>query len=208
MNSTPSGFFVTGTDTGVGKSVACAWLLQHYNAAYWKPIQAGVGPDEQTDTAFVRQLSGLSEQRFYPSAYTLALPRSPHEAARKEGVVICMDLLTRPAATRPLVVEGAGGIMVPLNETHFMLDLMEHLGLPVVLVARTALGTINHTLLSLACLRSRGVALAGVILNGPADAENRQAIQHYGQVTVLAEIPLLQPLNQETLMAGVQQPTE
>lgn len=198
------GFFVTGTDTDIGKSVACAWLLRRWNAAYWKPIQAGVGQDAATDTEFVRQLSGLPEQRFHPPAYTLALPRSPHEAAREEGIEICMDslLLKRPKETRPLVVEGAGGIMVPLNDTLFMLDLMVQLDLPVVLVARTALGTINHTLLSLACLRRQNLAVAGVILNGPTDAENRQAIRHYGQVAILAEIPPLHPLDQKNLMEG------
>ena len=194
------GFFVTGTDTGVGKSVACAWLLHRWQASYWKPIQAGVEPE--SDTAFVRRLSGLPVPRFHPPAYTLALPRSPHEAARKEGVEIRMDRLMLPSDNRPLIVEGAGGVMVPLNDHHLMLDLMAHLGLPVIVVARTALGTINHTLLSLTCLRHRGIPLEGVILNGPPDPDNRQAIAHYGQVTILAEIPPLQPLNAGSLMAN------
>ena len=205
VNKMIPGFFVTGTDTGVGKSVACAWLLHRWRAAYWKPIQAGFGAEEATDTAFVQQLSGLPEQRFHTPAYTLALPRSPHEAARKEGIVIRMDRLRCPTESRPLVVEGAGGIMVPLNESHFMLDLMEQLALPVILVARTTLGTINHTLLSLACLRSRGIALAGVILNGPSDPENRQAIRHYGQVEILAEIPRFHPLEREALLQHLHQ---
>ncbi|MEO5349466.1 MAG: dethiobiotin synthase [Magnetococcus sp. YQC-3] len=195
-----SGFFVTGTDTGVGKSVASAWLLHRHGADYWKPIQSGAGPDEESDGAFVRRLSGLPDARFYPSVYTFALPRSPHEAARKEGVEIHLEQLSPPIGERPLVVEGAGGILVPLNDTQFMLDLMAHLGLPVILVARTTLGTINHTLLSLAALRSRGLPVAGVILNGVPDAENRLAIQQYGQVTVLADLPLLHPLTQETLL--------
>jgi dethiobiotin synthase len=195
-----SGFFVTGTDTGVGKSVVSAWLLHRHEAAYWKPIQSGAGSGEESDSAFVRRLSGLPEGRFYPSAYTLALPRSPHEAARKEGVEIDLEQLSLPVGKRPLVVEGAGGILVPLNDKQFMLDLMAHLGLPVILVARTTLGTINHTLLSLAALRSRGLTVAGVILNGVPDAENRQAIQQYGQVTVLADLPPLHPLTQETLL--------
>lgn len=198
MAGTSAGFFVTGTDTGVGKSVVSAWLLHRLQADYWKPIQAGT--EEESDTAFVRRLSGLPEERFHPSAYTLALPRSPHEAARKEGVEIHLERFSLPTRQRPLVVEGAGGILVPLNDTHFMLDLMTHLGLPIILVTRTTLGTINHTLLSLACLRNRGLTVAGVILNGTPDAENRQAIQQYGQVPLLAEIPPLQPLTQEMLL--------
>ena len=193
-------FFVTGTDTGVGKSVVSAWLLHRFGGCYWKPIQAGSGPGEPSDTAFVRRLSGLPENRFHPSAYSLALPRSPHEAARKEGVLIQLEHIKLPKESRPWVVEGAGGILVPLNNQHFMLDLMEQLGLPIILVARSSLGTINHTLLSLACLRSRGLTVAGVILNGVADAENRQAIAHCGQTPILAELPPLHPLTQATLL--------
>lgn len=196
------GFFVTGTDTGVGKSVISAWLLHRWEGIYWKPIQSGAG-FEESDTAFVQRLSGLPADRFHPSAYTLALPRSPHEAARHAGVTIRMEQLTLPAAPQPWIVEGAGGIFVPLNETHFMLDLMVQLGLPVILVARTTLGTINHTLLSLAALRSRGLMVAGVILNGRPDVENRRAIVQYGQVTILAEMPVLQPLDQESLLQCV-----
>ncbi|MEO5362804.1 MAG: dethiobiotin synthase [Magnetococcus sp. DMHC-8] len=194
------GFFVTGTDTGVGKSVVSARLLHHWGASYWKPVQSGAGGGEETDTVFVRRLSGLPAERFYPSVYTLALPRSPHEAAAREGIEIRLDRLTLPSVRRPLVVEGAGGVLVPLNDRHTMLDLMVQLGLPVILVARTTLGTINHTLLSLAVLRSRGVTVAGVVLNGVFDAENRRAIGHYGQVSILADLPPLQPLEQGSLL--------
>ncbi|MEO5340700.1 MAG: dethiobiotin synthase [Magnetococcus sp. MYC-9] len=195
-----AGFFVTGTDTGVGKSVVSAWLMQRQEATYWKPVQSGALPGEETDTVFVRRLSGLPEERFHASAYTLALPRSPHEAARHEGVEIRMERLQLPVGRRPWVVEGAGGVLVPLNGQHLMVDLMVQLGLPVILVARTTLGTINHTLLSLACLRSRGLTVAGVILNGIPDAENRRAIRDYGQATILADLPLLDPLHRETLL--------
>ncbi|MBF0584797.1 MAG: dethiobiotin synthase [Magnetococcales bacterium] len=194
------GFFVTGTDTGVGKSVASAWLLHRWDGNYWKPVQSGAGTEEG-DTAVVQRLSGLPAERFHPPAYTLALPRSPHEAANHEGITIRMDHLKLPNATpRPWVVEGAGGIMVPLNENHLMLDLMVQLELPIILVARTTLGTINHTLLSLAALRSRNLTIAGVILNGVPDHENRRAITHYGQVAILADIPLLQPLERTQLL--------
>lgn len=194
--------FITGTDTNVGKTVAAAWLLRRWDAAYWKPIQSGL--DGETDTAMARRLSGLPAQRFHPSAFRLTAPRSPHEAARRDGVHITLDALTPPReTTRPLVVEGAGGILVPLNDEQLMIDLMAHLGWPVLLVARTALGTINHTLLSLECLRARNLTVAGVVLNGPADAENRAAIVHHGRVPILAEIPPLDPLDGPGLMAGV-----
>lgn len=196
------GVFVTGTDTGVGKTIACSWMVQQWNAHYWKPIQAGTEEGETGDTEVVKNLSNRPHQTFHPPAFTLSLPRSPHEASRKEGVVIQLDDLNPPTGSQPLIIEGAGGVMVPLNSKHLILDLISQLNLPVVVVARTALGTINHTLLTLAALRRRNLTIAGVILNGPEDDENRHAIIHYGNVAVLAHIPPLSPLNQHTLMAS------
>lgn len=192
-----SGVFVTGTDTDVGKSVASAWLVRRLDGCYWKPVQSGLAGE--SDTAMVARLSGLPVERFYPSRHRLQAPRSPHEAARKEGVVIGLGDFRLPDAPGPVVVEGAGGVLVPLNQEAFMVDLMGQLGLPVVLVCRTALGTINHTLLSLEALRSRGVTVAGVILNGAPDPENRQAIASFGRVAILADIPHLPQLDEHTL---------
>lgn len=194
------GVFVTGTDTDVGKTVVSAWLLRHLGWEYWKPVQAGVAGG--TDVARVRHLSGAAAHRFHPSAYVLREPLSPHEAARREGIEIELERFRLPVA-RPLVVEGAGGVLVPLNPQALMVDLMVRLGLPVVLVSRTALGTLNHTLLSLEALRHRGVEVVGVVMCGAAAPHNRQAIEQYGQVAVVGEIPWLEPLTPETL-AGVQ----
>lgn len=195
------GLFITGTDTDVGKTVACAWLLRRLDGEYWKPVQAGV--EGGTDVARTRTLSGLDAHRFHPSAYVLRHPLSPHEAARREGVEIDLNRFRLPPTTRPLIVEGAGGVMVPLNAQSFMVDLMARLNLPVILVARTALGTINHTLLSLEALRARGLTVQGVILCGQPAPHNRTAIESYGNVTILAEIPWLDPLTPEAL-ASVQ----
>ena len=195
------GFFVTGTDTGVGKTVACAWLVQQMAGVYWKPIQAGL--TGESDTAVLQRLCMLPDNRILPPVYELTHPRSPHEAAQRDGVVISLAAMPRPWSARPLIVEGAGGVMVPLNDNAFMVDLMVHLALPVVLTARTTLGTINHTLLSLECLRQRGLQVAGVILNGPPDPQNRHAIHTYGSVEILAEIPPLNPLNRSSLETQV-----
>lgn len=193
------GVFVTGTDTEVGKTVVAAWLVIALEADYWKPIQSGL--DDETDTAAVRRLTALPAERFHASAYELEAPLSPHESARLEGRHIELDAFDLPASPRALVVEGAGGVLVPLNEGTLMTDLMARLGLPVLLVSRTTLGTINHTLLSLEALRRRGLDVAGVVMNGPPNAANRRAIEDYGQVRVLAEFPELDPLNEETLAA-------
>ncbi|MBF0310067.1 MAG: dethiobiotin synthase [Magnetococcales bacterium] len=193
MERLASGCFVTGTDTGVGKSVAAAWLVRELDGDYWKPVQCGL-EDGEGDGERVARLAGVAGERIHPERYRLNLPRSPHEAAAREGITIRLSDFVLPQSVRPLVVEGAGGVLVPLNDHDFMVDLMRHLGLPVALVARTALGTINHTLLSLEALRRRGVEVAGVILNGDPDVDNRAAICRYGQVEVLGEIPVL-PFN-------------
>ncbi|XSG82855.1 MAG: dethiobiotin synthase [Methyloligella sp. ZOD6] len=191
------GFFVTGTDTDVGKTVAAAWLTAHLGAAYWKPVQAG--DEGGTDTQTVRGLAELPEDRVVPEAYVLPDPLSPHEAARRANVTIDLARIRPPETDGFLIVEGAGGIMVPLNEAELVIDLIEDLGLPAIVVARSTLGTINHTLLSLEALRRRGLAIAGVIMVGPESSHNRAAIERYGRTQVIAEIPWLDTLNRQTL---------
>lgn len=194
-----SGFFVTGTDTNTGKTVACAYLMRVLDADYWKPVQSGL--DGETDTETVRRLTGLPAERFHRSAYELRAPLSPHEAARRESIAISLDAFELPRTSRAIIVEGAGGVLVPLNGEALMIDLMAALGLPVILVARTTLGTINHTLLSLEALRTRRIAVAGVILSGEPNRANRMAIETYGKVGVLAELPMIAPLDAQTLGA-------
>jgi malonyl-CoA O-methyltransferase len=189
-----TGVFVTGTDTGIGKTVASACLVRAWGAGYWKPVQTGIVAGDD-DTATVAALAGLPADRTVPSVYALQAPLSPHAAAELESVAIRLDAFALPTHPRPLVVEGAGGIFVPLNERDLMIDLMARLALPVVLVARSALGTINHTLLGMAALRARALPVTGVILDGPPDAGNRAAIEHFGQVRILAELPLVDPLD-------------
>jgi dethiobiotin synthetase len=192
------GFFVTGTDTDVGKTVVAAWLVARLGACYWKPVQAGAEPE--TDSQIVRRLSGASPDRILPEAYVLAEPIAPHEAARRAGIAIDMAKLDPPPCDGPLVVEGAGGLMVPLDDQSFVIDLARELELPLILVARSTLGTINHTLLSLEAIRRRGLPLAGVVVNGPETPHNRAAIERYGKVEVIAEIPWLEQVTPTTLM--------
>lgn len=192
-----TGVFVTGTDTGVGKTVVSAWAVRSWNADYWKPVQSGC--DEDSDAGTVRILAAAGPARIHPSRWLLRAPLSPHEAARLEGVRIDLEDFTLPAARCPLVVEGAGGVLVPLNERHLMVDLMVRLGLPALVVARSTLGTINHTLMTLEALRRRSIAVAGVVMVGPANPANRAAIAHYGQVRVLAEMPALDGVTAEAL---------
>lgn len=188
------GAFITGTDTDVGKTVAAACLAHAWQAGYWKPVQTGmITADDDTNT--VVTLAGVPTDRVFAPAYALQAPLSPHAAAELEGIRITVDAIVPPQTAHPLVVEGAGGLLVPLNDREFMIDLMAKLALPILLVARSTLGTINHTLLSLFALRSRGLPIAGVVLNGPPNAGNRAAIERFGQVRILAELPRVDPLD-------------
>jgi dethiobiotin synthase len=193
-------FFITGTDTGVGKTVLSALLCAALDASYWKPIQTGA--DEDSDSLTVATLAGLPEWRIFPEAYRFAPPVSPHLAARWAGEKIDFAKIAVPrsAGTEVLIVEGAGGVMVPVNEREYMLDLMRHLNLNVLLAARSTLGTINHTLLSLGALRLGGVTVAGVVLIGEPNADNREAIETYGATRVVGQIPRLNELNRAALL--------
>lgn len=189
------GLFVTGTDTGVGKTVLSAALLLRYpEASYWKPIQTG--PDD--DTTEVRRLTGGP---VIDAGIRLPDPVSPHLAAQRVEMPIDLDPLVSQVHTTPMIVEGAGGVLVPVNDAQTMADLMTMLGLPVIVAARTTLGTINHTLLTLEALRARKLRIAGVVMIGQCDADNRAAIEHYGRVAVLAEMPRFDPLTRESLRA-------
>lgn len=192
---------VTGTDTGVGKTVFAAALARHWQARYWKPVQAG--RDEVTDSELVARLAGVE---VLPEAYRLTTPCSPHEAARRDGVTLDHAKFALPAGDAPLVVEGAGGALVPMGPGWLAADLFADWGLPAIVVARTALGTINHTLLTLEALRSRGLPVMGVALVGEEPAPgSAEAIADYGKVAILGRLPVIDPLNGETLAAAFAQ---
>jgi len=196
----PKGFFITGTDTGVGKTMVSALLCAALDAAYWKPIQTGT--IEGSDRDSVMQLAEIPAGQTFPEAYHFKPPVSPHLAARLAGERIEMRKIKMPLVPegRALIAEGAGGTLVPINERQFMTDLMRHLKLPVVLVARTALGTINHTLLSVAALRAARLPLEGVVMCGEPNSENRKAIEQYGKVQVIGAVPHLKKADRRTFV--------
>jgi dethiobiotin synthetase len=196
----PVRFFVTGTDTGIGKTLVSALLCAALDACYWKPIQTG--SREGTDRRTVIKIAQLPLGRALPEIYLFAPPVSPHLAARRAGVRIELKKISMPALEKSdaLIVEGAGGALVPINRNQLMTHLMHHLKLPVVVIARTALGTINHTLLTLAALRAAHLDIRGVVLCGEPNPENRKAIEHYGNVQVIGDVPLLKTINRRTLL--------
>ncbi|MGL4281343.1 MAG: dethiobiotin synthase [Albidovulum sp.] len=189
-------FVVTGTDTGIGKTVFAAGLTARLRATYWKPVQSGL--EEETDSEIVARLSGRPA---LPETYRLKLPASPHISARAEGVTIDTGALTLPP-DRPLVIEGAGGLMVPLTDDSTFLDVFARWQLPVILCARTALGTINHSLLSIAALHQAGVPLHGVAFIGPEAPEVEATICRMGGTRRLGRLPVLQSLKPGSLRAA------
>jgi dethiobiotin synthetase len=188
---------VTGTDTGIGKTVFAAGLAGALDGVYWKPVQAGL--EEETDRAAVLRLSGLSPERILPEAYRLRTPASPHLAAERDGITIDPEALVLPATDRPLVVEGAGGLRVPLTRQVTYIDVMARWKMPVVLCARTTLGTINHSLLSIDALRARNVPIAGIAFIGEENLESERIIVELGQVRHLGRLPYLDPLTGPSL---------
>ncbi|WP_168879417.1 dethiobiotin synthase [Rhizobium sp. P28RR-XV] len=190
-------FVVTGTDTGIGKTVFAAALAGALNARYWKPVQSGL--EGETDSRTVARLSGLPADRVLPEAYRLSTPVSPHLSARLDGVEIDPARLELPAGTGPLVIEGAGGLMVPLTKNTVFADVFTRWRIPVILCARTSLGTINHTLLSIEALRSRNIPFHGVAFIGAENADTEATIAAIGQAEVLGRLPLLENLTNETL---------
>jgi malonyl-CoA O-methyltransferase len=192
------GVFVTGTDTGVGKTVVCACLVRAWGADYWKPVQTGLD-EEPGDTAVVQQLAGLPDERLHAPGYAFGPAVSPHLAADLAGLEITLERLALPMSPRPIVVEGAGGALVPLNGRALMIDLMRALGLPVIVVAADRLGAINHALLTLEALAARDLNVAGVILTGGPFADNAAAIECAGQTRLLARLPQADPIDRDLI---------
>ncbi len=191
---------VTGTGTGVGKTVFAAALVAALEGDYWKPVQSGESGG--TDTEVVRRLTRLSGRRLHAEAYRLAMPASPHWAAEAEGIAIDAAGLEPPVCVRPLVIEGAGGVLVPLTREVMFADVFARWGVPVILVAGTGLGTINHTLLSIEALAARGVPILGVAFVGEGNAASEEIICERGGVRRLGRMPVLDPLTPDALSAA------
>ncbi|MGI9548499.1 MAG: dethiobiotin synthase [Bdellovibrionales bacterium] len=187
------GFFVTGTDTGVGKTLASLGLCLFFKADYWKPIQTG----SPTDQDWIRPF--LEDQKIHPSSYELKAPLSPNQAAQKENQSIDLKKIQKPKSSC-LIVEGLGGALVPLNENQTQLDLMKQIDLPLIVVARSGLGTLNHSLLTLKVLKSEALKVKGLILSGPLNPLNKKDLEKWGDVPILLEIPQLSKVTKPELL--------
>jgi dethiobiotin synthetase len=190
-------FIITATDTDVGKTVFAAALTQALSGVYFKPVQAGL---EDVDLDSVRRMTGLPGEHFLPELYRLRTPASPHRAAEIDGLEIDVARLVLPQTSRPLIVEGAGGLLVPLTRHTLYADVFQRWGAPVVLCTRTALGTINHSLMSLEALRSRNIPVCGIVFIGDENADSERTITEMGRVKRLGRLPRLQQLTPVNLL--------
>jgi dethiobiotin synthetase len=191
---------VTGTDTGIGKTVFSAALASALNATYWKPIQSGLEDGADADS-----VQALGVERVHPEAYRLTQPLSPHRSAELDGITLDPDQLMPPEVKGALVIEGAGGVLVPVTRKLLFADLFARWGMPAVLVAWTGLGTINHSLLSIEALRARDVPILGLAFVGDANEDNEATICQIGGVKRLGRLPILDPLDTDTLRGAFHQ---
>ncbi len=193
-----SGFVVTGTDTGIGKTVASAMLTVGLGASYWKPVQSGL--DGESDTDAVRRMTGLPDEFFLPEKYRLTQPLSPHRSAELDGIEIdTASLRAIPRTPRRLIIEGAGGLMVPLSRDVLYIDLFVQWQWPVVLCARTGLGTINHTLLSVDALKKRSILIHGILFIGDENSDTQRTICEFSGVKILGRLPVMDKMDAGTL---------
>lgn len=190
-------YFLTGIGTNVGKTIASAILIEALNADYWKPIQAG--DLNQTDTHKIQSLISNTQSVFYPETYRLRTPASPHAAAKIDGIEIDLAKFIIPPTKNNLIIEGAGGLMVPLNAKDLVIDLISQLNIKVILVSQNYLGSINHTLLSIALLKTKNIPVKGIIFNGETTPETENFILQHSGLPCLLRINLEQEITKSVV---------
>ncbi len=184
-------YFVTGIGTDVGKTIVSSILVNQLKADYWKPIQAG--DLHQTDSMKIKKW--CQNVYIHPERYKLVQPMSPHAAAERDNILIELEDFSLPQSDSHLIVEGAGGLLVPLNDNHMVIDLIAYLGIEVVLVSKHYLGSINHTLLSLEALQNRQIPIAGIIFNGDENKDTESIITSTYDIKVIGRIPQIENIN-------------
>lgn len=190
-------YFVTGIDTDIGKTISAAILVEALQADYWKPVQAGAL--DYSDTMAVQGLISNSKSHFFEESYRLNTPASPHYAAEIDGIELDFDRFELPKTNNNLIVEGAGGLFVPLNSQYLIIDLIQKLNLPVILISKSYLGSINHTLLSIDALQKRNIPIAGIIFNGETDISSKDFILNYTKINYLGNFPWLKDVSKKDI---------
>ena len=190
--------FITGIGTGIGKTIVSAVLTEKLKSDYWKPIQSGDLDD--SDTLKVKGLVSNPTSVFHTEAYRLTQPYSPHKSAAIDGITIDLNKIIAPETNNNLLIEGAGGLMVPLNDDYLMIDLIKQLDVEVVLVSQNYLGSINHTLLSVAILKQYDIKIVGIIFNGKTDENSESYILNYTGLKLLGHLPEFETVDKDTII--------
>ncbi|NII82827.1 MULTISPECIES: dethiobiotin synthase [unclassified Pedobacter] len=195
-------YFITGIGTGIGKTLISAILTEKLKADYWKPIQSG--DLDTSDSITIDSLISNTQTVIHPESYRLTQPLSPHLSARLDGIEIDLNKINTPLTNNNLIIEGAGGLMVPLNEKELIIDLIKKLEVEVILVSQNYLGSINHTLLSVNLLKQYEIPIKGIIFNGDENAETERFILQYSKIKKLGSIPSLKNIDKEKVKAAGQ----
>lgn len=191
-------FWIVGTDTDIGKTTVSAWICLHTGYSYWKPIQTGYNVTLEYSNTDSKTVKKFSNTTIYPELHILKEPLAPYFAAQLENTVISFSKEKIPAC-KNLLIEAAGGLLVPLNEEKLYIDIIKDSKLPVILVTRSSLGTINHTCLSIEALRTRNIKLLGVIISGQTNTANAHAIEKYGKTEILAQLNKMETVSKANL---------
>ncbi len=192
-NSQNPKFIICGTDTDIGKTLISSFFVRGLNSYYWKPIQSG--RETETDSEFVQRISQVSKEKIIKEAYLFNTPVSPHWAAEIDNKKIDRKLLNLPTIDGPLIVETAGGLMVPITRNFLQIDQIKLWGLPIILVCRSSLGTLNHTLLSIEALQSRKIKILGLVINGEKHLDNPKTLASFSGLPIIAEFPFLENID-------------
>ena len=195
-------YFITGIGTGIGKTLISAILTEKLKADYWKPIQSG--DLDTSDSITLGSLISNTQTVIHPESYRLTQPLSPHLSARLDGIEIDLNKINMPLTENNLIIEGAGGLMVPLNEKELIIDLIKKLNVEVILVSQNYLGSINHTLLSVNLLKQYEIPVKGIIFNGDENLETERYIQQYTKIKKLGNVPGLSNIDKEKVKAAGQ----
>jgi len=190
-------FIICGTDTDVGKTLISSFFVRGLKSFYWKPIQSGI--ETETDSQSILRLSGIKKEKILKEAYIFEKPVSPHWAAEIDGKKIDINLLKLPKIDGSIVIETAGGLMVPITRNFLQIDQIRKWNLPVIIVCRSSLGTLNHTLLTIEALKKRNIKILGLIINGEKHLDNPKTLREFSKLPIIAEFPRLNNIDKNNL---------
>jgi len=190
-------FIICGTDTDIGKTLISSFFVKGLNSFYWKPIQSGI--ESQTDSQTVEKLAQVNKEKIIKEAYVFTKPLSPHWAAEIDQKAINFDKLRLPKVQGSLIVETAGGLMVPITRNFLQIDQIKQWNLPVILVCKSSLGTLNHTLLSIEALKLRNIEILGLVVNGEKHLDNPRTLVDFSGIPLIAEVPYIKKMDSNNL---------